>query len=69
MAPMTVRNPVTGAEEPYFPENKRFRRIFTGCMVIIIMVSPSEVCVEIEVALTHKQDTCPDEQHQRKNSR
>uniref|UniRef100_A0A669E2P9 Anoctamin n=1 Tax=Oreochromis niloticus TaxID=8128 RepID=A0A669E2P9_ORENI len=39
MAPMTMRNPVTGAEEPYFPENKRFNRTLTGCMVIIIMVS------------------------------
>ncbi|MEQ2189818.1 hypothetical protein GOODEAATRI_029287 [Goodea atripinnis] len=39
MAPMTMRNPVTGAEEPYFPETKRFNRTVTGCMVIIIMVS------------------------------
>ncbi|KAJ8410646.1 hypothetical protein AAFF_G00186030, partial [Aldrovandia affinis] len=39
MAPMTVRNPVTGAEEPYFPESSRFKRIMTGCMVIIIMVT------------------------------
>ncbi|KAF3693421.1 Anoctamin-7 New gene expressed in prostate -like protein Transmembrane protein 16G [Channa argus] len=39
MAPMTMRNPVTGAEEPYFPENKRFRRTLTGCMVIIIMIA------------------------------
>uniref|UniRef100_M4AIV3 Anoctamin n=1 Tax=Xiphophorus maculatus TaxID=8083 RepID=M4AIV3_XIPMA len=39
MAPMTTRNPITGAEEPYFPENKRFRRTVTGCMVIIIMVA------------------------------
>ncbi|XP_038163911.1 anoctamin-7 [Cyprinodon tularosa] len=39
MAPMTMRNPVTGAEEPYFPEKKRFNRTVTGCMVIIIMVS------------------------------
>ncbi|KAK2846495.1 hypothetical protein Q5P01_009494 [Channa striata] len=39
MAPMTTRNPVTGAEEPYFPENKRFRRTLTGCMVIIIMIA------------------------------
>ncbi|XP_051255589.1 anoctamin-7 isoform X2 [Dicentrarchus labrax] len=38
MAPMTMRNPVTGAEEPYFPENKRFNRTLTGCMVIIIMI-------------------------------
>uniref|UniRef100_A0A672H7N9 Anoctamin n=1 Tax=Salarias fasciatus TaxID=181472 RepID=A0A672H7N9_SALFA len=39
MAPMTVRNPVTGAEEPYFPEKQRFSRTVTGCMVIIIMVT------------------------------
>nr|XP_008286250.1 PREDICTED: anoctamin-7-like [Stegastes partitus] len=39
MAPMTVRNPVTGAEEPYFPEMKRVNRTLTGCMVIIIMVA------------------------------
>ncbi|XP_056229503.1 anoctamin-7 isoform X2 [Seriola aureovittata] len=39
MAPMTVRNPVTGAEEPYFPEEKRFNRTLTGCMVIIIMLT------------------------------
>uniref|UniRef100_A0A7N8Y7Q8 Anoctamin n=1 Tax=Mastacembelus armatus TaxID=205130 RepID=A0A7N8Y7Q8_9TELE len=39
MAPMTTRNPVTGAEEPYFPENKRFKRILTGCMAIIIMIA------------------------------
>lgn len=38
MAPMTMRNPVTGAEEPYFPENKRLNRTLTGCMAIIIMV-------------------------------
>lgn len=38
MAPMTVRNPVTGLEEPYFPEKKRFNRTLTGCMAIIIMV-------------------------------
>ncbi|XP_043975776.1 anoctamin-7-like [Gambusia affinis] len=39
MAPMTTRNPITGAEEPYFPENKRFNRTMTGCMVIIVMIS------------------------------
>uniref|UniRef100_A0A3B3URP6 Anoctamin n=1 Tax=Poecilia latipinna TaxID=48699 RepID=A0A3B3URP6_9TELE len=39
MAPMTMRNPVTGAEEPYFPENKRLNRTATGCMVIVIMVN------------------------------
>ncbi|XP_076831997.1 anoctamin-7 [Brachyhypopomus gauderio] len=39
MAPMTVRNPVTGTEEPYFPDTSRFRRIVTGNMVIILMLS------------------------------
>ncbi|TNN29687.1 Anoctamin-7 [Liparis tanakae] len=39
MAPMTTRSPVTGAEEPYFPENKRFNRTVTGCMVVILMVA------------------------------
>nr|XP_046246025.1 anoctamin-7 isoform X2 [Scatophagus argus]XP_046246027.1 anoctamin-7 isoform X2 [Scatophagus argus] len=38
MAPMTMRNPVTGAEEPYFPESKRLNRTLTGCMVIVIMI-------------------------------
>ncbi|XP_062328767.1 anoctamin-7 isoform X1 [Osmerus eperlanus] len=38
MAPMTTRNPVTGAEEPYFPETRRFSRTLTSCMVIIMMV-------------------------------
>ncbi|XP_056138913.1 anoctamin-7 [Lampris incognitus] len=45
MAPMTMRNPVTGAEEPYFPINKRLNRTLTGCMVIIIMVSVVLMCV------------------------
>lgn len=39
MAPMTTRNPVTGAEEPYFPENKRLNRTLTGCSVLIIMIA------------------------------
>nr|XP_057935307.1 anoctamin-7 [Doryrhamphus excisus]XP_057935308.1 anoctamin-7 [Doryrhamphus excisus] len=38
MAPMTMRNPLTGAEEPYFPESKRLNRVLTGCMIMIIMV-------------------------------
>ncbi|XP_030236706.1 anoctamin-7 isoform X5 [Gadus morhua] len=38
MAPMTTRNPVTGAEEPYFPETQRLRRILTGGTVIVVMV-------------------------------
>ncbi|XP_053362770.1 anoctamin-7 [Clarias gariepinus] len=39
MAPMTVRNPITGAEEPHFPEISRFRRSVTGNMVIILMIA------------------------------
>uniref|UniRef100_A0A3P8YNZ6 Anoctamin n=1 Tax=Esox lucius TaxID=8010 RepID=A0A3P8YNZ6_ESOLU len=39
LAPLTMRNPVTGAEEPYFPEKRRFRRTLTSSMVIVIMVS------------------------------
>ncbi|KAF1393455.1 hypothetical protein PFLUV_G00015900, partial [Perca fluviatilis] len=39
MAPMTMRNPVTGAEEPYFPEKKRLNRTLTGCMVIIVLIA------------------------------
>ncbi|XP_076002640.1 anoctamin-7 [Genypterus blacodes] len=38
LAPMTIRNPVTGAEEPYFPENRRLNRIFTGCMIMVFMM-------------------------------
>uniref|UniRef100_A0A672LQ57 Anoctamin n=1 Tax=Sinocyclocheilus grahami TaxID=75366 RepID=A0A672LQ57_SINGR len=39
LAPMTVRNPVTGAEEPYFPKTQRLSRILTGNMVIILMIA------------------------------
>ncbi|KAK7156864.1 hypothetical protein R3I94_006798 [Phoxinus phoxinus] len=39
LAPMTVRNPVTGAEEPYFPETHRLSRTMTGNMVVILMIS------------------------------
>uniref|UniRef100_A0A8C6TK48 Anoctamin n=1 Tax=Neogobius melanostomus TaxID=47308 RepID=A0A8C6TK48_9GOBI len=39
MAPMTTRNPVTGAEEPYFPQTKRLKRVLTGCSVLLIMIA------------------------------
>ncbi|XP_051535730.1 anoctamin-7 [Myxocyprinus asiaticus] len=39
MAPMMVRNPVTGAEEPYFPESQRLSRSLTGNMVILLMIA------------------------------
>uniref|UniRef100_A0A8C4EQ98 Anoctamin n=1 Tax=Dicentrarchus labrax TaxID=13489 RepID=A0A8C4EQ98_DICLA len=39
MAPTMEPNPVTGVKEPYFPEKTRLSRMFTGSMVIIMMVS------------------------------
>nr|XP_028586804.1 anoctamin-7 [Podarcis muralis]XP_028586805.1 anoctamin-7 [Podarcis muralis] len=39
MAPMTTTNPITGAEEPYFPTRSRFKRIMAGSMVIIMMIA------------------------------
>lgn len=38
MAPTMEPNPVTGVKEPYFPEKTRLARVFTGSMVIIMMV-------------------------------
>uniref|UniRef100_A0A8C6TE89 Anoctamin n=1 Tax=Neogobius melanostomus TaxID=47308 RepID=A0A8C6TE89_9GOBI len=42
MAPMMEENPVTGVKEPYFPEKTRLSRMFTGSMVIILMVRESQ---------------------------
>ncbi|XP_069474206.1 anoctamin-7 isoform X2 [Ambystoma mexicanum] len=39
MAPTTIRNPITGAEEPYFPKRRRINRIITGSMALILMVT------------------------------
>uniref|UniRef100_A0A8D3A858 Anoctamin n=2 Tax=Scophthalmus maximus TaxID=52904 RepID=A0A8D3A858_SCOMX len=38
MAPTMEENPVTGVKEPYFPEKTRLSRMFTGSMVIIMML-------------------------------
>uniref|UniRef100_A0A665X608 Anoctamin n=1 Tax=Echeneis naucrates TaxID=173247 RepID=A0A665X608_ECHNA len=38
MAPTMEQNPVTGVKEPYFSEKTRLSRMFTGSMVIIMMV-------------------------------
>ncbi|XP_010181264.1 PREDICTED: anoctamin-7 [Mesitornis unicolor] len=38
-APMTITNPITGAEEPYFPKRRRLHRILAGSMVIIMMIA------------------------------
>ncbi|NXF34107.1 ANO7 protein, partial [Nyctibius bracteatus] len=39
MAPMTITNPITGAEEPYFPRRRRLHRILAGSMVIMMMIA------------------------------
>ncbi|NXG93037.1 ANO7 protein, partial [Stercorarius parasiticus] len=39
VAPMTIINPITGAEEPYFPKRRRVHRILAGSMVIIMMIA------------------------------
>ncbi|NXT95882.1 ANO7 protein, partial [Anhinga rufa] len=39
MAPMTIINPITGVEEPYFPKRSRLHRILAGSMVIIMMIA------------------------------
>ncbi|XP_009282514.1 PREDICTED: anoctamin-7 [Aptenodytes forsteri] len=39
MAPMTIINPITGAEEPYFPKRSRLHRILAGSVVIIMMIA------------------------------
>ncbi|KAM9127924.1 anoctamin-7 isoform 3-T5 [Pangshura tecta] len=39
MAPMTMENPITGAEEPYFPKQNRVKRVTAGLMVIIMMIA------------------------------
>ncbi|NXE03857.1 ANO7 protein, partial [Lophotis ruficrista] len=38
-APMTITNPITGVEEPYFPRRSRLHRILAGSMVIIVMIA------------------------------
>ncbi|XP_014856548.1 PREDICTED: anoctamin-7-like [Poecilia mexicana] len=37
-APTVEENPVTGVKEPYFPEKTRLSRMFTGSMVIVLML-------------------------------
>ncbi|XP_035755956.1 anoctamin-7 [Egretta garzetta] len=38
-APMTIINPITGAEEPYFPKRSRLHRILAGSTVITMMIA------------------------------
>lgn len=37
-APMTALNPITGEDEPYFPEKCRVRRMLAGSVVLLMMV-------------------------------
>lgn len=37
-APMTALNPITGEDEPYFPEKNRVRRMLAGSVVLMMMV-------------------------------
>uniref|UniRef100_A0A8C8VLZ7 Anoctamin n=1 Tax=Pelusios castaneus TaxID=367368 RepID=A0A8C8VLZ7_9SAUR len=39
MAPMTMENPITGVEEPYFPQRNRVNRVMAGSMAIIMMIA------------------------------
>uniref|UniRef100_A0A8C5PBZ4 Anoctamin n=1 Tax=Leptobrachium leishanense TaxID=445787 RepID=A0A8C5PBZ4_9ANUR len=39
MAPLTIQNPITGQNEPYFPKTWRLQRIFAGSMVIMLMIA------------------------------
>lgn len=40
-APMTALNPITGEDEPYFPEKNRVRRMLAGSVVLLMMVRGS----------------------------
>uniref|UniRef100_UPI00398F023B anoctamin-7-like n=1 Tax=Pristiophorus japonicus TaxID=55135 RepID=UPI00398F023B len=38
VAPMLVRNPITGTEEPHFPKGDRIQRIIASSLVILVLV-------------------------------
>ncbi|KAM5228660.1 anoctamin-7 [Ctenodactylus gundi] len=44
-APMTALNPITGKDEPYFPERSRMRRVLAGSVVIMMMVAVVVMCL------------------------
>uniref|UniRef100_G1RU35 Anoctamin n=1 Tax=Nomascus leucogenys TaxID=61853 RepID=G1RU35_NOMLE len=44
-APMTAPNPITGEDEPYFPERSRARRMLAGSVVILVMVAVVVMCL------------------------
>ncbi|XP_035297044.1 anoctamin-7 isoform X3 [Cricetulus griseus] len=45
MAPMTALNPITGEDEPYFPEKRRVHRILAGSVVLMMMVAVVIMCL------------------------
>ncbi|XP_055472765.1 anoctamin-7 [Psammomys obesus] len=45
MAPMTALNPITGEDEPYFPEKCRVRRMLAGSVVLLMMVAVVIMCL------------------------
>ncbi|XP_038673116.1 anoctamin-7-like [Scyliorhinus canicula] len=38
VAPMVMKNPITGVEEPYFPEKDRIQRVIASSMVVLLLV-------------------------------
>ncbi|XP_040494001.1 anoctamin-7 [Ursus maritimus] len=44
-APMTALNPITGEDEPYFPERSRVRRVLAGSVVVLMMVAVVVMCL------------------------
>uniref|UniRef100_A0A2K6L0Z9 Anoctamin n=1 Tax=Rhinopithecus bieti TaxID=61621 RepID=A0A2K6L0Z9_RHIBE len=44
-APTTAPNPITGEDEPYFPERSRARRMLAGSVVIVVMVAVVVMCL------------------------
>ncbi|CAH2246746.1 anoctamin-7 [Pelobates cultripes] len=39
LAPLTILNPITKMEEPYFPKTRQLRRVLAGSMVIVLMIA------------------------------
>lgn len=44
-APLTALNPITGEDEPYFPEKSRVHRMLAGSVVLLMMVAVVIMCL------------------------
>ncbi|XP_028611203.1 anoctamin-7 [Grammomys surdaster] len=44
-APMTALNPITGEDEPYFPEKNRIHRMLAGSVVLLMMMAVVVMCL------------------------